>query len=132
MNKIGAIADSGKPENKGKTRSFLDIRGYIDIFIPKYAEITASFMGLTKKKGQFQWGKEHESSFKKLKAVVSKATNLSYFHSNKQTILSTGASFNERIAAGVFQISKDEIRPVHFISGALSEIEVMAKEKRML
>ena len=85
--------------------------------------ITASIRRLTEEKIHFQWGKEQESSFKKLKEAVPKVTTISYFDPHKQTILRTEARFNEGIAAGLFQMSKDGIKPVHFISRAFREVE---------
>ena len=121
--KVVAITECSKPESKEKGRSFPGMTGYLDTFIPNYAVITAPLRKLTEKKIPFQWGKEQESSFKKLKDAVSKVTTISYFDPHKQTILRTEASFNEGIAAGLFQMSKDGIKPVHFISRALSEVK---------
>ena len=97
--------------------------GFLDTFIPNYAVITAPLMKLTEKKIQCLWGKEQESSFKKLKDAVSKVTTISYFDPHKQTILRTEASFNEGTAGELFQMSKDGTKPAHFISRALSEVE---------
>ena len=60
--------------------SFLCLVAYCSKFVPHFAAITEPLWRLTRQKADFIWTREQESTFSKIKAFISKATILSYFH----------------------------------------------------
>ena len=121
--KVKAIVKMGRPRSKEEVRSFLGMTGYLDDYIPNYSATVAPLRELTKNKTKFIWGKQQQQAFKVLKEQLSSNRTMAYFHTKKPIVVRTEASFNEGIAAALFQPSNGRLRPVHFISRTLSDPE---------
>ncbi|WP_375672977.1 RNase H-like domain-containing protein, partial [Bartonella sp. CL45QHWL] len=121
--KVKAIQDSKPPESKSAVRSFLGMVGYLSKFIPRYSSLTAPLRALTHKNSPFKWGVTEANAFSKLKASITSHQTIAYFDPAKPIIVRTEASFNEGIAAGLFQKTEKGLQPVHFISRTLTNCE---------
>ena len=73
---------------------------------------------LSKQKVPFNWGPEHQESFKLVKKEIATAPILVYYNSRKTTVLQTDVSI-KRLGACLLQ----EERHVYFASKALTEAQ---------
>lgn len=121
--KVTAIKECQAPESKSAVRSFLGMVGYLSKFIPRYSSLTAPLRKLTHKDTQFRWSSEEEKAFRCLKDCISSEDTMAYFDPSKAIVLRTEASFNEGLAAGLFQTTDKGLQPVHFISRTLTDTE---------
>ena len=121
--KVRAVKESRPPETKSEVRSFLGMTGYLSKFIPKYASMTEALRKLTQKDTKFHWGKQEQGEFERLKEAITSEQTMAYFNPKKPIIVRTEASFNEGLAAGLFQITEKGLQPVHYISRTLSKPE---------
>ncbi|GJZ10184.1 putative reverse transcriptase domain-containing protein [Tanacetum coccineum] len=65
--KIEAVKNWKAPRTPTEVRSFLGLEGYYHRFIENFSKIAKSLTILTQKSKTFDWGKEHELTFKTLK-----------------------------------------------------------------
>ena len=103
--------------------SFLGMIGYLSKFIPRYAILTTPLRVLTHKSTKFRWGDKEQNAFEKLKSSITSEDTMVYFNPSRQIIVRTEASYNEGLAAGLFQETNRGIQPVHFISRSMTEME---------
>ena len=75
--KIKAVREAGRPEDKTAVKSFLGMIGYL--FIPNYATMTAPLRNLTRKDADFKWGTYEQKAFDKLKQSITEDTTLNAF-----------------------------------------------------
>ena len=97
--------------------------GYLSKFIPRYSMLTAPLRILTHKNTKFRWGIEEQKAFDKLKDSITSEDTIAYFNPSQPIIVRTEASFNEGLAAGLFQPTSKGLQPVHFISRSMTETE---------
>ena len=97
-------------------RGFLGIAGYLDNFIKNYAATAAPLNQLTREETKFYWGKQEETSFRKIKDSISSAETMAFFDPSKHVILHTEASVHEGSSAALLQKTNRDIQPVQFIS----------------
>jgi hypothetical protein len=121
--KIRAVQECGPPASKEEVRSLLGMSGYLSGFIEGYAAMTEPLRRLTHKDSKFNWGREQEKAFKKIKDAMSNARTMTYFDPRRSIIVRTEASFNEGLSAGLFQKTEQGLQPVHFISRTLKDPE---------
>ena len=87
----------------------------ISAYLPELAE---PIRELSKEKVPFNWGPEHQESFKLVKKEITAAPILAHYNPRKTTVLQTEVSIKE---LGICLI-QDE-RPVYFTSKALTEAQ---------
>ena len=121
--KVRAIKESSRPDSKSGVRSFLGMTGYLSKFIPRYSSLTAPLRELTRADKHFKWSKVEAQAFKRLKDSISSEDTMAFFDPKRDMIVRTEASFNEGLAAGLFQKTKRGIQPIHFISRTLTDTE---------
>ena len=121
--KIKAVREAGRPEDKTAVKSFLGMIGYLSKFIPNYATMTSPLRTLTRKDVDFKWGSHEQKVFDKLKQSITEDTTLSYFNPKLLIVVRTEASYKDGIAAALFQRTHKGLQPVHFVSRTLSDVE---------
>ncbi|GFW76443.1 retrovirus-related Pol polyprotein from transposon opus [Trichonephila clavipes] len=72
-NKIRAITEMRPPKNNRQVSKFLGMTGWYQKFIPRYADICEPFYQLKKKGAKFNWSKEAQDSFDKIKRTLTEA-----------------------------------------------------------
>ena len=95
--------------------------GYLDDLIPEYARIVAPLRELTRDKTKFSWGEKQKMAFDELKQKIMNERTMAY--PKLPIIVRTAASFNEGLAAALFQQTDKGVQPVHYISRALTGVE---------
>lgn len=122
-----------RPSNLRTLRGFLGLMNYYRKFVPNYSILTIPLQVLLKKEEKWNWDKEKEDAFVKIKEAM--FDNLKLIHPNfkKKFILKTDAS-DYAIAGALIQIHGDLEVPVCFVSRTLknTELKYTTTEKEML
>jgi len=121
--KVKAIQDCKPPESKEAVRSFLGMTGYLSKFLPRYSVLTAPLRELTHKDTPFAWGPRQQVAFENIKKNLTSEKTMSFFNPALPITLRCEASFNEGLSAGLFQETEEGLKPVHFISRAMTDVE---------
>ena len=82
------------PRNVTKVRSFLGLASYYKIFVKGFSMIAAPMTRLLQKNVKFEWGKECQRSFDKLKAFLTEAPVLTQPTYGKEYVIFIDASLN--------------------------------------
>ena len=121
--KIKAIVDLLPPSNQKELRSFLGMITYCSKFLPNFAIITEPLRNLLKKDVPWEWNRQHQNTFVKLKEILLNSESLSYFDGSAYTEISTDAS-PVGVGAVLMQMQSDgTMRPVSYASRSLSAVE---------
>ena len=68
--KCEAIQRLQTPKNAKQVRSFIGAVNYLAMYLPKLHTYLRSMYGLTRKRGNFQWTKEHANDFEAIKKLL--------------------------------------------------------------
>ena len=90
--RVNELNNAIVPTNIQKVCSLLVMANYSAKYIPNFATITSPLRELTKKNVYFQWEKDHQDTFSKLKAALTTAPVMLYFDKSGDTILTDNAS----------------------------------------
>ena len=113
--KVRAIKEMQKPENKKELMTFLGFINYLGKFIPNLSQKSAPLRLLLEKDIEWFWEKEQEDSFRALKDAVSSTPVLRYFDPTKTLTLSVDAS-----SKGIGAVLLQENQPIAYGSRALT------------
>ena len=102
---VSALASYPRPQTVKELRTFLGLINYFRKFIRDRAKICEPLHALTRKGVIFQWSKECEESFQKIKDKLCRPPILQYPRFNKRFYLSTDASTQ---SIGVCLCQKDD------------------------
>jgi hypothetical protein len=81
------------PTNLRESRSFIGLTSYCRRFIPKFSEIAAPIIGLTRKNVPFVWGTAQNKAFEEIKRRMVMAPIIAHFNPQaKETIIQADAS----------------------------------------
>ena len=121
--KIRAILELKPPTNVKELRHLLGMANQLSKFSPNLAQETKPLRDLLSKKNQWTWGNPQEIAFTKLKQLLSSDQILALYNPALKTIVSADAS-----AYGLGAVlrqcqSNGDLRPVAYISRALTETE---------
>src|SRR5579871_4577319 len=114
--KVESIAEWPTPTNLKEVQSFLGTTNYYRRFIKGYSRIATPLTELTKNDRPFQWGKEQELAFLKIKRHIVTAPVLKMFDPAKPITIETDAS---DYAIGACMSQPDDegrLHPVMFYS----------------
>jgi hypothetical protein len=89
--KVQAIREWPAPRNVVEVRSFMGLAGYYRRFIGGFSKIAHSITSLQRKEKKFQWNEECESSFQRLKQLLTSAPILKIADPNKDYEVFTDA-----------------------------------------
>jgi len=90
--KVQAIHNASPPTSTSGVSSFLGIATYCAKFILNFSDVSQPLHELTRKDSLFRWKEKHETSFKRIKQLLSSDTVVAYFDQTKKTELITDAS----------------------------------------
>ena len=97
--------------------------GYLGNFIQGYPSIAAPLHQLKRKETKFHWGKKEHKASCRIQDILSDDQTMAYFDIDKQSILRAEASFSEGLSTALLQNTDRGIRPLHFISRMMTEVE---------
>jgi transposase InsO family protein len=104
-------------------RSFLGMAGWYRKFIPDFASIAKPLFQLTKKDAEWEWTKECQSAFEKVRdALVSKPV-LAVADPNKPYVLHTDASDHAMGAILMQEDENGEARPIAYASKTFNDAQ---------
>ncbi|GFT80556.1 retrovirus-related Pol polyprotein from transposon 297 [Trichonephila clavipes] len=116
--KIRAITEMRPPKNNREVSKFLGMTGWYQKFIPRYADICEPLYQLKKKGAKFNWSKEAQDSFDKIKRTLTEAPVLQLPNFSEQFILFTVAS-----GVGIGAVLQQNQKPIAFASRTLNKSE---------
>ncbi len=119
---VEAVQRVTQPINMTELASFLWATNYYLRSIPSYAEVTTPLRRLLKQGAEWNWSKECQAAFEKLKELVTSAPTLAHFDIGTPIYVICDASGNA-LGAVLSQIQDGMERPVASASRALSEAE---------
>ena len=111
---IRAVQEMQPPENTKELKSFHGFQ-YLTKFMPNMASESAPLRELLEKQVAWHWDQEQETSFQKLKQMVSSTPVLGYYDPSKPLTISVDAS-SKGLGAVLFQDEK----PLAYASRALT------------
>ena len=106
------------PNCKRQVQSFIGMMNYLSKFSPHLSDLAEPIRELSKEKVPFNWGSEHQESFKLVKKELAAAPILAYYNPRKTTVLQTEMSIK-----GLGACLLQDKRPVYFASKALTEAQ---------
>ena len=74
----------------------------------RLSELVEPIREMSKDKVPFNWGPEHQESFKEMKREIARAPILEYYNPRKQTVLQTDTSI-KGLGACLLQVGKTSI-----------------------
>ena len=92
--KIEAVMNWKPPKNPTEVRSFLGLAGYYRRFVKGFSIIATPLTKLLHKNAKFEWNEKCQSSFEKLKAMLTEAPVLVQPESGKDYVIFSDASLN--------------------------------------
>ena len=104
------------PTCKKQLQSFIDMINYLSKFSAQLAEFVEPIRELSKEKGPFNWGPEHQSAFDLMKKEITSAPVLAHYNPQNHTVLQTDTSI-KGLGACLLQDEKS----VYFASKALMD-----------
>ena len=120
IDKVQAIENAKRPENKKQMRSFLGLAGFYRRYVPNFAAMVSPLTDMTRKgmPTKIQWGEAQEKAFSYVKGALTKEPILRLPDFSKSFVLSTDAS-DTGIGAVLSQTHEDGQFPVMYISRKL-------------
>ena len=92
LDKIKAIRDYSKPENKHDVQCLLGMVNFVAKFAPKVSEVTAPLRELIKRNVEFHWLDIHDQAFSNLKNILVEPDTIRYYDVTKLVTLQVDAS----------------------------------------
>ena len=80
------------PQNLKQLRSFLGMINYLAKFINNLSDETKQLRELEKKEADWNWNKDHQNCFERLKNLISCGKTLKYFDPNQDVCIQCDAS----------------------------------------
>lgn len=111
-----------QPRTSEEVRSFLGLVNYVGKFIPNLATTTEPLSKLTRKGVHFDWKKEQQMAFDKLKDHLTDDTTLGYYNVNDRTQIIADAS-PVGLGAVLIQLKNSEPRIISYASRSLTNAE---------
>lgn len=116
--KVRAVREMKRPENKEDVKRFLGFVQYLSKFIDQLSDVDEPLRQLTKKDVAFHWGQKQEESFQKLKHVCTEAPVLAFYDGNKELTIQCDAS-----SFAVGGVLLQDGQPIAYTSRAMTTTE---------
>ena len=120
--KIRAIEEYPTPKTIKEIRAIVGLAGYYRRHVQNFAELAKPLTNLTRKDVPFEWTKEHQNAFEKLKRSLSTEQLLIYPDFTQPFIVACDAS-TKAIGAVLSQLKEGQERPVTYCSRRLNSAE---------
>ena len=121
--KLKCVQQFSVPKSKKDVMRFLGLSQYFSKAIPNLSCLSAPLYDITKKNTDFEWTKDHDNSFRAIKAALQSPETLAFPHSDSEMILSSDAC-TRGLAAMLSQYDKNGVeRPIGYVSRRLSDTE---------
>ncbi len=121
--RLRALRDIGRPENKKMLRSFLGAVNYYSKFIPYLQHHCAPLHQLTRQDSKWHWNDQHDAIFEHLKSVLTSDATLVHYDEAKPLIVATDASDVGLGAVLLHRFPDGSERPIAYASRLLSDTE---------
>ena len=92
--KIKAIVEMPKPEDKKGIERSLGTINFLASYIPSMSEITAPIRNLLRKEIAYTWNKEQENALEKIKSILISNPVLRFYDVTKDVVIQTDSSQN--------------------------------------
>lgn len=122
QDKVLAIKEMPRPDNKKKLKSFLGMCAFYRKFVKDFSQVAKCLYTLTADHSEFEWQDTHTEAFNKLKDALCTAPVLAYPDFTHPFIIATDAS-GDGIGGVLKQKIAGKERPIAYASRALSEAE---------
>lgn len=134
--KVKGVKTFPVPTNLKESRSFIGLASYCRRFIPKFSEIAAPIINLTRKDVKFLWGTAQNDAFNRLKQLLTEAPIIAHYDPDAfETVVQTDAS-HYGWGFIITQRKENEVqgRPIAIESGSFksSELNYTTTEKEFL
>jgi len=121
--KLEAIQLMTSPKPLSEVRRFLGMANQLGKFLPSLAEMSKPLRDLLSKKNMWSWGEPQEEAFQAVKKALSSSPILSFYRSDRDTVISADAS-SFSVGSILLQKQSDgSWKPVAFASRALTATE---------
>ena len=121
--KIKAVKEFPTPVNLKQLRSFLGLASYYRRFICNFSKVANPLFALTKKGVVYEWTKQCQDVFERLKDLLTTSPILAFPNFSKGFLLATDAS-GIGLGAVLSQVQEDgSIRPIAYASHTLQKHE---------
>ena len=114
-NKVEAILAIKTPQTRKQLRGFIGMVNFYRDMWPRRSELLAPLSAMTSSNIKFEWTKEHEESFSKMKKIMARETLLAFPDFNKTFEIHTDASKLQLVG-----IISQEGKPIAFYSRKLN------------
>ena len=121
--RLRAVRDMARPENRKQLRSFLGAINYYAKFIPHLQSTCAPLHRLTRNDTPWQWTSEHDVIFTRLKERLTSSDTLVHYDDSEQLVIATDASDIGLGAVLMHRFPDGSERPIAFASRLLSDCE---------
>ena len=121
--RIQAIEEIPIPRSAKELKSFLGATGWLRKFLEDYGSTAAVLHQLTRKDKQWEWRKEHQQAFVKIKKLITSEPILAPYKLDAYTVVRCDAS---RIGVGGVLLqgtNDDDLRPVAYVSKAFNDVQ---------
>ena len=115
--KIGVVQDMNQPQSVRRRMTFLGFIQYLGKFMPKMADISASFRLLTQTDVEWKWIETEKNSFNRLKKLATEAPVLRFYDPSLPPTLSVDWS------TGLGRVLMKEGQPLAYGSRALTKTQ---------
>ncbi|GBG74610.1 hypothetical protein CBR_g19018 [Chara braunii] len=112
--KVASIRDWPRPQTVTEVRSFLGMTDYYRPFVKNYSTIASPLTDLTRLDTPWEWTKECEAAFRKLKYALAHYEVLKLPDPNKPFVVTTDAS-QYGIGAVLAQKEGPKLRPIEYM-----------------
>lgn len=121
--KVDAILNMPKPENRDQVKAFVGLINYYGRFFENLSSVLFPLHNLTRENVPFKWDPACERSFEKIKKMVASDKVLTYYNPELPLVLATDASKYAVGAVLSHRFPDGTERPIQFASQMLSEVQ---------
>lgn len=125
--KIRAVLNMKRPENKKELQTFLGFITYLQKILPNMSDVSAPLRQLLENKVEWHWEELQETSFQTLKQMTTETPVLAFYDPKEELVLSVDAS-----SYGLDAVLTQKGKPLAYASRALNATpqrnSVMEKE----
>ena len=113
--KVRAVKEMDRPQNKKELQTFLGCITYLQKFLPHMSDISAPLRKLLMKDIEWHWDTSHEKSFRRLKEMATETPVLAFYSPKDKLTLNVDAS-----SYGLGAVILQNERPIAYASRALN------------